>query len=367
MEHELNLRIPGPIPVDDEILTSMSSQMINHRGPEYKELLYSVTDRLKKVFETTSEVFILTASGTGGMEAAIVNTLSPADKVINASCGSFGERFGSIASIYGADVIELKFPYGKAIDLDHLRKTLQENPDTKAVTVTHNETSTGVVNNIEKISEVVKGEFESLLLVDGVSSVSSIPVRTDEWNCDVVATASQKGWGVPPGLAFFNFSSDAWEAHKNSTMPRYYFDVSMYQSYYKIGQPPFTPALSVMFAMDLALEKMTTNGMGSIFEHHSNIAKMTREGIKNLGLSLFPDESVASDTVTAINLPEHISWSELNSTMLNEHNVVLAGGQGSLAGKIFRIGHLGDTPTIEIEETLDSLEKALKKLGFKKN
>ena len=217
-------------------------------------------------------MFILTASGTGGMEAAIVNTLSPADKVINASCGSFGERFGTIASIYGADVIELKSPYGKAVDLDNLRKSLKENPDTKAVTVTHNETSTGIVNNIEKISEIVKGEFGSLLLVDGVSSVSSIPVRTDEWNCDVVATASQKGWGVPPGLAFFHFSSDAWDAHKNSTMPRYYFDVSMYQSYYKIGQPPFTPALSVMFAMDLALEKMIDTGMGSIFEHHSNIA-----------------------------------------------------------------------------------------------
>ena len=354
----MNLRIPGPIPVDDDILTSMSSQMINHRGPEYKEILYSVTDRLKKVFETNSEVFILTASGTGGMEAAIVNTLSPKDKVINASCGSFGERFGTIASIYGADVIELKSPYGKAVDLDNLRKSLKENPDTKAVTVTHNETSTGIVNNIEKISEIVKGEFGSLLLVDGVSSVSSIPVRTDEWNCDVVATASQKGWMTPPGLSFISFSEEAWKAHQNSTMPKYYLDMAQYKSYFEKGQPPYTPSLSTYFALDLALEKIISEGIDSMLKRHQYIADMTRSGISGIGMELFPEKQIASNTVTAVKVPEGVSCSELLSYLSKNKGIILGGGQGPVEGKIFRIGHMGHVDASEINEVIDALKSA---------
>jgi aspartate aminotransferase-like enzyme len=360
----LNLRIPGPIPVPDDILATMATPMINHRGPQFKDLLYRVTARIKQVFETESDVYILTSSGTGAMEAAVVNTLSPGDKVLNTSIGFFGDRFGEIARIFGADVTSLSFPWGNAVDIDDLRQALNREPDIKAVLVTHNETSTGVTNDLEAIAGVVKGEFDKLLLVDGISSVCSLPLRTDAWGCDVVATASQKGWMLPPGLAFISFSQRAWEAHATATMPRYYFDVSQFQRYYEKGQPPYTPALSVFFALDLAMEKIVAEGIGGLLERHASIARMTRDGIKELGLSIFPDERVASDTVTAVSVPAGIDAKELLALVREEHGVVLGGGQGPVEGKIFRIGHMGYTTPAEIRGVLDALAAALPTVGF---
>ena len=360
----MNLRIPGPIPVPQELLEAMSGPMINHRGPEFKEILYRVTDRLKQVFETESDVYILTSSGTGAMEAAIVNTLSPGDKVLCATVGAFGDRFGKLAEAYGADVITLGFPLGTAVDTGGLRDALDANPGVKAVLVTHNETSTGVTVDLEAVAKVVKDEFDKLLLVDGISSAGSIPLQTDAWQCDVVATASQKGWMLPPGLAFISFSQRAWEAHANARMPRFYFDLAEYKRYYEIGQPPWTPAVSVMFALDLALKKILAEGMGSVFERHANIGRMTRDGIKELGLTLFPDERVASDTVTAVNVPEGVEAHRLLALMREEHGVVLAGGQASLTGKIFRIGHMGLCTPDEIQEVLEALAVVLPKVGF---
>ena len=312
----MNLRIPGPIPVPDDILDEMSRPMINHRGPEYKDLLFSTTERLKRVFETEGDVWIITGSGTAAMEAAVVNTLSPGDKVINATIGVFGNRFTDIASVFGADVVTLSFPFGEAIDLDILRKTLEDNPDTKAVMVTHNETSTGVANDLEAVAGVVKGEFDKLLLVDGISSVASIPISTDAWGLDVVATASQKGWMLPPGFAFLSFGERAWQAHAEAKMPRFYFDVAQYKKYYEIGQPPFTPSVSVMFALDVALDQLLSEGMGSVYERHSAIGQFTRDGVKNLGLDLFPkDEGSASNTVTAVSVRKEWTpprWSQIS-------------------------------------------------------
>jgi aspartate aminotransferase-like enzyme len=360
----LNLRIPGPIPVPEDILEAMATPMMNHRGPEFKDLLYRVTARIKQVFETESDVYILTASGTGAMEAAVVNTLSPGDKVLNTSIGFFGDRFGDIARTFGADVTDLSFPWGSAVDIDDLRKSLDNEPDIEAVLVTHNETSTGVTNDLEAIAGVVKGEFDKLLLVDGISSVCSLPLRTDAWGCDVVATASQKGWMLPPGLAFISFSQRAWEAHARATMPRYYLDMSKFQSYYEKGQPPYTPALSVYFALDVAMDKIVAEGIGGLLERHASIARMTREGIKGLGLSIFPDERVASDTVTAVSVPAGIDAKRLLAMVREEHGVVLGGGQGPVDGKIFRIGHMGWTTPEDIQGVLDALAAALPAVGF---
>ena len=360
----MNLRIPGPIPVPDDILEAMARPMINHRGPVFKEMLYRVTGRLKQVFETESDVYILTSSGTGAMEAAVANTLSPGDKVVCASVGSFGDRFGQIARTFGADVVMCSFPPGTAIDPDGLRSTLSVDPEIKAVLVTHNETNSGVTNDLEAVARVVKGEFDKLLIVDGISSVCSLPLHTDAWGCDVVASASQKGWMLPPGLAFLSFSDRAWEAHAQSTMPRFYFDMSQYKKFYEIGQPPYTPALSAIFALDLALEKILDEGMESVYRRHAEIAQMTRDGVKGLGLTLFPDESVASDTVTAVRAPEGVDADQLRAVVLEDHDVVLAGGYGAQAGKIFRIGHLGYVTPAEIQDMLDALAAALPKVGF---
>ena len=360
----MNLRIPGPTPVPDDILETMSSPMINHRGPQFKDILYRVTDRLKEVFNTRSDTYILTSSGTGAMEAAVVNTLSPGDKVVCATIGNFGDRFGEIARRFGADVKMLSFTPGTAVDVEALRHALQSGPDIKAVLVTHNETNTGVTNDLEAIARVAKGEFDKLLLVDAISSLSSIPLRTDAWGCDVVVTASQKGWMTPPGLAFISFSERAWYAHAGATMPRFYFDLAQYKRYYEIGQPPYTPGLSVMFALDQALGKILDEGMDSVFQRHARIGQMTRDGIRALGLSLFPDERVASNTVTAVNVPDGVDAARFLAHLRDEHNVTLAGGYGTLSGKIFRIGHMGYTTPEDIQHVLDALTASLPKLGF---
>ena len=253
---------------------------------------------------------------------------------------------------------------GEAVDIDALRQTLNAHPEIEAVLVTHNETSTGVANDLAAIAQVAKIEFDKLLLVDGISSVCSLPVQTDAWGCDVVATASQKGWMLPPGLAFLSFSERAWAAHEKASMPRFYFDVSAYRRYFEIGQPPYTPSVSMMFALDLALNKILTEGLGSMFERHATIGRMTRDGVKGLGLSLLPDERVASDTVTAVKIPEGVDASKLLAMMREEHDIVLGGGQQSLSGKIFRIGHMGYCAPEEIQDVLSGLAEVLPQAGF---
>ena len=363
-ELTVNLRIPGPTPVPDDVAEAMSRPMINHRGPEFKDLLYRTTDKLKEVFETHGDVYILTASGTGAMEAAIVNTLSPGDGVLCATTGVFGSRFGQMAQAFGANVRTLEFPMGAAVDPNKLRDALKASGDIKAVLVTHNETSTGVTNDLESIAKVVKGEFDKLLLVDGISSVCSLPLATDAWGCDVVASASQKGWMLPPGLAFVSFSEQAWAAHAQARMPRFYFDISAYKRYYELGQPPYTPAVSVMFALDLALEKILAEGMNNIFEHHANVGQMTRRGLKELGLSLFADERFASNAVTAVRVPDGVDAGHLLAILQEDHGVVLAGGQQELRGKIIRIGHMGYCTEADIQGVLDALAAVLPRVGF---
>lgn len=360
-----NLRTPGPTPVPDDIVEAMSNPMIDHRGPEFLELISESTERLKQVFMTRNDLFILTASGTGALEAAVVNTLSPGDKVLSVTAGSFGDRFIDLAQAYGADVQRLAFEWGEPVDPDAVRKALHADPAIKAVLVTHNETSTGVTHPLEQIAAVVKGEFNKLLLVDAVSSLACIPLPVDGWDCDVVATASQKGFMVPPGLSFISMSQTAWQAQKSSTMPRFYFDLAAAQSYLERGQTPFTPNVAAMYGLWKALINLLDEGMESVYERHARIGQFTRDGVKNLGLELLvKDETYASDTVTAVKIPDGVDGSKLRQLAHNEENVVLAGGQGKLSGHIFRIGHLGHVSQQDIEEVLAALKRILPKLGF---
>jgi len=359
------LRIPGPTPCPPEVLEAMSRQMINHRGDEFANLIQDVTAKLQKMFQTRNDVFILTASGTGALEATIVNTLSPGDKVLSVSIGVFGDRFASIAKTYGADVIPLNSEWGKAADVDAIRRALQGEPKIKAVLVTHNETSTGVTNDLAAISKLVK-EFDKLLLVDAISSLGSINVPVDEWHCDVIATGSQKGWMVPPGMAMVAVSEEAWQAHASAKMPRFYWDFSKAKSYLEQGQTPWTPAVSIMFAFQVALDMILQEGLPNVVARQAKIAQTARDGVKSLGLSLFAEEKYASNTVTAVAATNGLDTKKLNKIMREEYQIVLAGGQQTLGGKIFRIGHLGWVTEDDIRAVISALEVVLPKAGFVK-
>jgi aspartate aminotransferase-like enzyme len=360
-----NLRIPGPTPVPPDILEAVARPMVNHRGRDFAALIGRVAERLREFYLTKSEVLILSASGTGGLEAAVVNTLSPGDKVLAVTIGVFGERFAAIAETYGAQVTVLPYEWGRPAHADDVRKALQAEPDIKAVLVTHNETSTGVANPLAQIAEVVR-EADKLLLVDAVSSLGAIPLEMDAWGLDVVVTGSQKGWMVPPGLAFVAMSGQAWRAYEESRMPRFYLDLGRHRDSLAKGQTPWTPAMSIFFGLDVALQRMAEEGLESIHARHARMGRLTREGVTALGLELLcADERFASDTVTAIRRPEGIEVSALRNLLEDDYGVILAGGQGKLSGKIFRIGHLGLVEEADIRHALDALERGLSRLGYK--
>jgi aspartate aminotransferase-like enzyme len=352
------LRIPGPTPCPPEILKVIGRQMINHRGKEFAQIIRDITSKLKGVFQTKNDVFLLTGSGTGGMEAAVVNTLSPGDKVLATSCGNFGDRFAEIAEAYGAEVKHLNFEWGKPVDPDAVRQALKADSGIKAMLVTHNETSTGVTNDLKSISAVAK-EFDKLILVDAISGLGSIDLPVDAWHCDVVITASQKGWMVPPGLAMVSVSEKAWQAHAKAKMPRYYWDFTLAKDYLEKGQTPTTPAVSVFFGLAVALDMMLAEGLPKVFARHAKIAALARNGAKSMGLSILPEERYASNTITAIRASDRLNVSKLLQLLENEHGVVLAGGQGNLSGKIFRIGHLGWVTEKDIKEVLDAIAKVI--------
>ncbi|MCJ7777266.1 MAG: alanine--glyoxylate aminotransferase family protein [Sedimentisphaerales bacterium] len=360
------LRVPGPTPCPPEVLKAMAWQMVNHRGPEFHEMLTEVTENLKKVFQTKNDVLLLTGSGTGGLEAAIVNTLSHGDKVLSVAIGVFGDRFANIAKTFGADVVSLKVEWGKAADPDAIKKALKDNPGVKAVMVTHNETSTGVTNDIAAIAKVVK-DTGKLLIVDAISSLGSINLPVDKLGCDVVITASQKGWMVPPGMAMVSVSPEAWKAREAAKVPNFYWDfVRAKKIYEEKRENPWTPAIPIVFAFTVALKMMLKEGINNIFARHERIGQMTREGIKKLGLSIFAEESHASNTVTAVSIPEGLDGKKFRQILREQYKVVLAGGQQTLDGKIFRIGHLGMVDEKDIKEILSAIQKVLPLAGFKK-
>ena len=360
----MNLRIPGPTPCPEDVLQAGAQQMIDHRGPEFKDMIGRIHSGLQTAFQTKNQIAILTSSGTGAMEGAIINTLSPGDRVLSISIGVFGDRFGLIAEAYGVDVVKLPIEYGDAADPEEIGKALKADATIKAVLITHNETSTGITNDLAAIAKVVR-EYDRLTLVDAISSIGCIPVETDAWDLDVVVTGSQKGFMVPPGLAFAAVGPRAIEAAKTATLPRFYFEFSRAFSYYEQGQTPWTPAVSVMFSLDLALKKMMADGMGAVYEKHARIANDVRNGVKKLGLELFPkDEKYASNTVTAVKVPEGVELSALRGKLRADREVIVAGGQGSLSGKIFRVGHMGHITDEDVDDVMDSLRSVLPEVGF---
>lgn len=359
----LNLRIPGPMPLPEDILDAAGSQMINHRGPTYKEIIERMTRNMQSLLMTQGSVYFYTSSGTGAMEGAVVNTLSAGDPVLSISIGVFGDRFADIAERYGAEVTRLKTDLGAAAMPEDVRAALRNVAGCKAVLITHNDTSTAVKNDLQALSEVIHQESDALILVDAVSSAGGSPLPMDDWGIDVVATASQKAWMAPPGVGVIAVNDKAWQAHEASEMPKFYFDIALYRQYLEIGQPPFTPALPTVFGLDRALRQLVEEGIESVLSRHAARAQQTRDGLRALGIKLFAEDEVASDTVTAAYVPESVDAAELVSTMRDEHSVEISGGQGPLRGVIFRIGHMGWCEPEHIDQCLQALERTLAKLS----
>jgi aspartate aminotransferase-like enzyme len=360
---EPNLRIPGPTSLPDAVREAGARQMVNHRGPEFAALQNRVIDRLKTFYKTQNDVLIVTAAGTGGLESAIVSFLSPGDKVLAVSIGAFGDRFAKIASAYGADVTKQSYDWGKAADPAKVREALGAGGPWKAVLLTQNETSTAVTNPIAELAAAVKAVApDALIIVDAISGLGAVPFETDAWGLDVVVSGSQKAWMVAPGLSFVAVSPRAWEAAAVAKMPKFYFDLTAHKASAESGQTPWTPAVAVMFQLDVALEMMEQETLPEIWKRHAAVGAAVRAGLVTLGFKLLSDPEFASDTVTGAWLPDDLDWKSFNGT-LRRLGLVVAGGQGALKGKIFRIGHLGHVTVPAILNAMAVLEQTLIELG----
>jgi aspartate aminotransferase-like enzyme len=354
---EPNLRIPGPTVLPPTVREAGGRQMINHRGPEFAAMLGRVIDGMKPFFGTTNDVAVLTCAGSGGLEAAIVNSLSPGDRVLAVTIGSFGDRFAKIAGVYGAQVTKVEVEWGRAADPDVVREALRANPGYRAVLLTHNETSTGVMNPIRELSAAIRDASpDSLILVDSVSGLGAVPFEMDAWGVDLVVTGSQKAWMAAPGLAMIAASERGWAAIETATMPRFYLDLRSHRESAKTGQTPFTPAIGVVFQVDEGLRLMHAEGRENVFARHAACAAAARAGLSALGFRLLADPAFASQTVTAAWLADGQDWKQFN-TRIKGHGVILAGGQGKLTNRIFRLGHLGSVTVEDILDVIAVLER----------
>lgn len=352
---EPNLRIPGPTALPPSVREAGGRQMVNHRGDEFRTLLRRVAAGMKPFFGTEHDVILLTCAGTGALEAAVVNTLSPGDPVLAVTIGSFGDRFAKIAEVYGADVTRLAAEWGTAADAAEVGRAAAEIPGLKAVLLTHNETSTGVTNRVDLLAAAVRDVApDALILVDAISALGAVPFEMDAWGLDLVVTGSQKAWMAAPGMAMAAVGPRAWAAAETAKMPRFYLDLKRHRDSAVNGETPWTPAVAVMYQVDEGLRLMQAEGDG-VFARHEACAAMTRAGLRALGFELLADDAVASRTVTSARIPDGLDWKAFNGE-LRKRGLVLAGGQGKLQGKIFRVGHLGSVTTDEVLGAISTLE-----------
>lgn len=357
------LLTPGPTPLPPQVMEALSRPIIHHRTPQFQEILRQAHDGLKYVFQTSREVFILASSGTGAMESAVVNFLSPGDKVITVEAGKFGERWTEICRAYGIECDVVKAEWGTAVKPEQIREriTASETP-VKAVFTTLCETSTGVATDIRGIGEIVK-KSGAILVVDAISGLGAIDLKADEWGCDVVVSGSQKGLMLPPGLGFVSVSEKAWKAAESSTCPKYYLNLKEAKKAYAKTDTPWTPAIGLIVALNEVLTVLKAEGLETIFSRHHKLAEATRSAMKGLGLELFAKDY--SDVVTAVKVPAGIDGEKLVKVMRDIHGVTIAGGQSELKGKVFRIAHMGYMDEFDIIIGISCLEKVLAQAGYK--
>ena len=363
MTFQSQLRVPGPTPLPERIVRSMSRPMIDHRGPEFAAILGEITSGAKRVFKTSNDLLLITSSGTGGLESAVANLVSPGDEVVVALCGNFGERFAALASAYGADVVRLEFEWGQPVDPDDLKRVLEQHPKARVVLLTHNETSTGLTNPLSELARVAR-DADRIVVVDGVSSISSIAIETDAWGIDVAVSGSQKGWMAPPGIALVTVSERAWAQQSKARSPRFYFDWKETKSWADKGMTPFTPAIGVAFALQEGIRMLEEEGLDNVYERHGRLARATQSGLVALGFQLFAKDGFRSHTVTSATPPPGVDVSALRKLLDTKHGVVIAGGQGKMTGKMVRVGHLGAVAEGDVVQVVWAIEQALEELDL---
>ena len=357
----MNLRLPGPTPLPQSILDAMHRQIINHRGEESQALIKKISTTLQALCGTSGEVYLMTASGWGGVESAVVNTISPGDKVLCASAGYFGEQFGEIARMYGADVEMLTFPDGAIIDPDDVAAKLRLMTDVKAVLITHNESFTGVAHPLKEIAAAVRAHSDALLHVDAVSATGAMPTQMDDWGIDTICTASQKALMGPPGLSLVAVSARAWQVSTECKTPRYYYNWKPYHEHYARYEVPTTAALTIIYGLAAAADLMLAEGIPNVYARHERIAAFTRERVRGLGLALFANANGYSPTLTAIRMPDGINSDEVRA-IAREQGVEFGASWSRLQGKVLRIGHMGQTSEADIDDAVEVLGDVIAQL-----
>ena len=359
--------LPGPTNVPQRVLAAGARPMVNHRGPEFMQMIKEITKGLQQTIKTDNSVLTLTCSGTGAMEAAVANFVNRGDKVLVASVGNFGDRWRDICATYGADIIYLGGEWGAPIDPIKFAQILQKDEahEIKAVFCQLNETSTGILNPIKDLAGIKKSlDHPALLIVDAISGLAAAELEADEWGLDVVVAGSQKAFMSPPGLAFISVSLKAWQAQQANTQPKYYFDLAKAASVLAKGQTPYTPGIATAFAVAEALKMIEEQGLDNIIAAHAQRSQMVRAAVRAMGLSCVAPDDYASPAVTAVYAPKQIPSSKITAALRDRYNIVIAGGQGKFKDQVFRIGHLGEVSKLELAAVLNALEIVLNSLGF---
>jgi aspartate aminotransferase-like enzyme len=358
--NKINLRIPGPTPIPPAVQAAMNKPMIGHRSNEASTLIKKVSESLKPFFGTTESPLLFTSSGTSVLEAAVINTVQPKEEALVVVTGVFGDRFTKILTEYDVTVRRLDVEWGKTPDPDDVKNMLKQYPNIKAVFFTQCETSTGVLNPIQKLAAVVKEQSDALIIVDAVSSMGAVPFEMDQWGVDITVAGSQKAFMIPAGLAFAAVSQKAWQVIETNNNPKFYLDFKRYRDNLIKGTTPFTPAVSLLFGLEAALELLEEEGLPQVFKRHEVMKEMTRSAIRALSLPLMTSDEDASPTVTSVSQSD--GWnSETVRSDLKKMGIIIAGGQQHLKGKIFRIGHMGYCDPLDIIPVLTALEISLKK------
>ena len=355
------LLAPGPTPVPPEALAASAAPIIHHRGPDFRELMLRTLGRLQRVCRTENDVLLFTASGSGAFESALVNLLSPGERILVVTAGAFGERWCAMAQAFGADLHELRYSWGETPQPDDLRSRLAET-GAEVVVVVHSETSTGVVADVQALAAEARAAG-ALVVVDAVSSLGAVPLETDAWGLDVVVAGSQKALMTPPGLSLTTVSAAAWERSKRSTLPRYYFDWARMQKALESGSTPFTPAVSIVAALDVSLGLLLEEGLDAAFARHAALGRACREGAKAMGLELFSPDEERSAVVTAILTPEDVDAKALVLELRDRFGITVAGAHAELATRMFRIGHIGYFDVLDITTALTAVETLLLERG----